>query len=168
MVIFKRFDEQFGLSLFKTKYKSEIYETSLELDFIADHEVQQANRSIDEYILKSTQSSINTTTTPKFSEQFSTTLCSPLFPSTLIPSEFHSAPPFIPSPPHQPIITHSPTTSPSSSSTTTLIPSISTPHLNPSQPTTMTKRYAPPVLPAQLHAMLAYYQSKIPLFDATG
>lgn len=32
----------------------------------------------------------------------------------------------------------------------------------------MENRYAPLVLPAQLHAMPIDYQSKIPLFDAIG
>jgi len=47
------FDEQFGLSLFKTKSENAIYETIIDHDFFADLEVQQFNRSIDEYILKS-------------------------------------------------------------------------------------------------------------------
>jgi len=93
---------QFGLSLFKMKSKSAIYEIVQDLDFIADLEIQQANRSIDEYIMKSSQSSINTTITHEFFEQFSTTFSSPLFPSTVIPSKFHSTKPFIPSLPHQP------------------------------------------------------------------
>jgi len=97
-------------------------------------------------------------------------LSSPLFPSTptIIPFEVDSSPPFIPSLPYQPIITHSSPTSPGSSSTIALIPSISTPKLSPSQPIAMTNRDAPLALPAQLHAMPIDYQSKIPLFDATG
>ena len=102
------------LSIFRTLSESAINETILDPDFIIDLEVQQVKKSIDEYILKSPQSSINTTTTPEFSEQLSTTLSSPLFPSTstIIPSEVHFSPPFIPSLPHQPIITHSSPTIP--------------------------------------------------------
>ena len=103
------FDVPFDLSLFRTKSENEINETVLDPDFMANIEVQYENKSIDEYILKSPQSPINTIMTPYLSKQLSITLSSPLFPSnsTIIPSEFHSSPPFIPTLPHQPIITHS-------------------------------------------------------------
>jgi len=45
------FDVQFDLSLFRTKSKNVLNETVLDLDFIANLEVQRANISIDEYIL---------------------------------------------------------------------------------------------------------------------
>lgn len=83
----------FDLSLFKTKSENAIDETILDPDFIVDLEVQHANKSIDEYILKSPQSSINTAMTLELSEQLSITLSSPLFPSTstIIPYEVHSS-----------------------------------------------------------------------------
>jgi len=62
-----------------------------------------ANQSIDEYILNSPQSSLTTAKIPELSKIVSAALCSPLFPST---SEAHSPPPFIPSLPYQPTITH--------------------------------------------------------------
>lgn len=153
----------FEQSLFRTKSKNALSETVLDPDFIVDLEVQQANKSIDEYILKSPQSSVNTSTAPELSEQSSITLGSPLFPSTssIIPSKVHYSPPFVPTLHHQPIISHLSPTSPGSSSTLHQ-------HLNLSHPTTMENRYAPLVLPAQLGAMPADYQSKIIQFDGTG
>lgn len=125
----------FDLSLFRTKSENAIDETVLDPDFITNLEIQQANKSIDEYILESPKSSINTTMTPELSEQLSTTLSSPLFPSasTIIPSEVHSSPPLIPTLPHQTIITHSSSTSLGSSSTAASSPSTSIPHLSLSQ-----------------------------------
>jgi len=58
----------FDLSLFRTKFENALSETVLDPNFIADLEVQQANKSIDEYILKSPQSSINTATIPELSK----------------------------------------------------------------------------------------------------
>jgi len=152
------FDEQFDFSLFKLKSESEIYDIILDHDFIADLEVQKANQSIDEYIPNSPQSSLSTAKIHEFFEQLFTTFSSPLFPSTF---EAHPPPPFIPLLPHQHIVSHSPPTSPGSSS-------ILHPHSNPSQPTAMANRYAPLVLPAPLGAMPADYQSKIVQFDGTG
>jgi len=97
--------------------------------------------------MNSPQSSLSTAKIPELSEQLSTTFSSPLFPST---SEVHSPPPFIPSLPHQPIISHLPPISPGSSS-------ILHAHPNPSQLTTMENRYAPLVLSAPLGAMPADY-----------
>lgn len=151
------FDEKFDLSLFKSKFESEIDDTILDPDFIADLEVQKVNQSIDEYILNSPQSSLSTAKIPGLSEPLSTTFSSPLSPST---SEVHSPPPFIPSPPHQPITSHLPPTSPHSSS-------ILHPHLNPTQPISMATKYAPLILPAPLGAMPADYQRKIVQFDGT-
>lgn len=62
------FDEQFDFSLFKSKSESEIYDTILDPDFIADLEVQKANQSIDEYILNSPQSSLSTAKIPELYE----------------------------------------------------------------------------------------------------
>jgi len=45
------FNVKFDLSSFKMKSKNVLDETILDPDFIADLEVQKANRSLDEYIL---------------------------------------------------------------------------------------------------------------------
>jgi len=47
------FNEQFDLSLFKSKSESEIYDIVLDPEFIANLEVQKSNKSINEYILNS-------------------------------------------------------------------------------------------------------------------
>ena len=117
---------------------------------------------MDEYILNSPQSSLTIAKIPEISELVSTTLCSPLFPST---SKVHSSPPFIPSLPYQPIITHQSPITPNSP--TTIVSSLSTPTplLSLAQLRANASRYAPLVLLALLGAMPQDYQKKIIQFD---
>ena len=159
------FDLSFDLSLFITKSENALDDIVLDLEFIVDLEVHKENQPIDEYILNSPQSSLTTAKTPKLSELVSTTLSSPLFPST---SEVHSPPPFIASLPYQPIITHQSPITPYSPSTILSSPSTSTPRLSPAQLRAMANRYAPLVLAAPLGAIPQDYQNKIFQFDGMG
>ena len=143
------FDESFDLSLFRTRSESALDNIVLDPEFIIDLEVQKANQSIDEYILNSPQSSLTTANIPELSKPASTTLSSPLFPST---SEVHYSPPFIPSLPYQPTITHQSPITPSSPSTTVSSLSTPTPLLSPARLRAMANRYAPLVLLAPLGA----------------
>jgi len=68
-----KFDEHFELSLFDTKSERDLNSTVINLDFIKHLEIEQANRSIDNYILK-IQSSIIATNIPEFIESASQTL----------------------------------------------------------------------------------------------
>jgi len=60
-----RFDEHFDLSLFETKSESVIDDTILNLQFVEYIEKERANRSIDDYILNSLQSSTVATNIPE-------------------------------------------------------------------------------------------------------
>lgn len=97
------FDQSFDLSLFRMRSESALDDIVLDPEFIADLEVQKENQLIDEHVLNSPQSSLTIVKIPKLSKPVSTTLSSPLFPSS---SKVHSSLPFIPSLPYQPIITH--------------------------------------------------------------
>jgi len=114
------------------------------------------------YILNSPQSSLTTTKIVELFEPMSTTLSSPLFPSTF---EVHSPPPFIPSLPYQPTIPHQSPITLSSPSTTTSTPSIPILALN--IPRVMASWYASLVLPQNIGATPTDYQTKIHFFDAT-
>jgi len=85
--------------------------------------------------------------------------------SHIISTTVHSPKPFIPQLPLQPNISSS-----STSSTPVSCPSSSTTTLPHSQTkiSAMADRYAPLVLPSQLHGMPQDHQRKIFLFDATG
>ena len=61
------FDEQFELSLFEMKSESAIGSTVINPEFIKYLEIEQANRSIDSYILN-IQNSIVATKIPEFIE----------------------------------------------------------------------------------------------------
>lgn len=80
-----------------------------------------------------------------------------------------SSPPSTPSTPQTSNISSSPSTPHTPITSTTIIvpthPTSQRPVLNP--PQAMAARYAPLVLPQNLDAMLADYQSKIPLFGAS-
>lgn len=52
------FDEYFDISLFETKSETALDNTVLNPEFVANIERERANRSIEEYILNSLQSSI--------------------------------------------------------------------------------------------------------------
>lgn len=150
-------------------------------------ETERENRSIDAYILN-IQNSIVATNIPEFLESASATLGSSVVVSSLeIPTE----PLFIPTIPMQPAIfdqrsaVSSPPSTPSTPQTSDISSSPSTPHtaitstafIVPTPPTSprpvsnppqaMAAKYAPLVLPQNLDAMHADYQSKIPLFDAS-
>ena len=116
------FDLLFDISLFRTRSESALEDIVIDPKFIAYLEVQKANHSIDEYILNSLQSSLTTAKIPEIFELVSTTLSSPLFPST---SEVHSPPPFIPSLPYQTPISHQSPITPSYPSTIASSPSTS-------------------------------------------
>lgn len=152
------FDESFELSLFRTKSETALDDTVLDLDFLIDLEVQKENRSIGDYILNSSQSSINATNISdlsKSAEKTSTTLNSIVFPSI---SKINSQLWFIPTLPLQLITPTSPSTAP-------LNPSSSNVVVN--SPRVMVAEYALLVLPQNLNDMPTDYQIKIPLFDAT-
>ena len=94
------FDEQFELSLFETKSESAIGSTVINPEFIKYLEIEQANRSIDSYILN-IQNSIVATNIPEFIESTSETLGpSAVTSSSQVPTE----PLFIPTIPVQPSI----------------------------------------------------------------
>lgn len=144
------FGELFDLSIFKTRSESALDDIVLDPKFVVDLEVQKENQSIDEYILNSPLSSLTIAKIPEPFELVSTTLSSPLFPST---SEIHSSPPFIRSLPYQPINTHKSPITPSFPSTIVSSPSTPTPLLSLAQLRAMENRYAPLALPAPLGAM---------------
>lgn len=136
------FDDNFELYLFRNKSKNALEDTDLDPEFLVDIEVQRANSSIDDYILNSPQS-ITATYIPEPSESSGAKFHPPdssAFPS--INSQFSSPP-----------------STPTSNSSTTNT------RVNP--PRIMVARYAPLVLPQVLNDMLADYQSKITIFDAT-
>ena len=62
------FDFSFDLSLFRTKSETALDDTVLDTKFVADLEIQKANKSIDEYILNSPQSSITAANIPELLE----------------------------------------------------------------------------------------------------
>ena len=88
-------------------------------------------------------------------------------------SQIHTEPPFIPTIPVQPSTydQQSAVVSPPSTPHTPHTSTTPTPPISPRQivnpPRAMAARFAPLVLPQNLDAMLADYQSKIPLFDGT-
>jgi len=86
------FDDHFVLSLFETKSESATGSTVINPEFIKYLEVEQANRSIDNYILN-LQNSIVATNIPEFIESTSQTLGpSEIASGSRIPTE----PSFIP------------------------------------------------------------------------
>ena len=87
------FDEHFDLSLFETKFESVVGSTVLNPDFVKDIETEEANKSIDDYILKQLQTSIVASNIADFLESASATLgCSAIASTFRIPIET----PFIP------------------------------------------------------------------------
>lgn len=167
------FYEHFDLSLFEAKSESMIGDTVLNQEFVEDLEIERVNRSIDDYILNSLQSSIVATNILELLESASTTLGS----STALSSfEVHSQPKFIPTLPVQPSIsdqgsiTSTPPSTPQSPITSTALVFINHP-ISPrpvsNPPRVMATRYAPLVLPKNLDVTPADFQSKIPLFHAT-
>jgi len=179
------FDEHFDLSLFETKSESAVGDIVLNLQFVQYLETERANRSIDAYILNSLQTSIVATNIPElFEYAFATLGASVVLSSTNV----HSHTKFIPTLPVQPTVSNQTyvVSSPPSTPQTSIISSPPlTPHtpialtisvvINPpasprpvsNPPRAMAARYAPLILPQNLDAMPANYQSKIPLFDAT-
>ena len=94
------FDEQFELSLFETKSESVIGSTIINFEFIKYLEIEQANKSIDNYILN-IQNSIVAKKILEFIESASQTLGPSVVTSD---SQVHTQPPFIPTIPMQPSI----------------------------------------------------------------
>ena len=94
------FDDQFELLLFETKSESATGSTIINPDFIKYLEVEQANRSIDDYILN-LQNSIVATNIPEFIESSSETLGPSVVTSD---SQVRAEPSFIPTIPVQPSI----------------------------------------------------------------
>ena len=136
------FDENFELSLFRSKSETALEDMVLDPELLVDIEVQRANFSIDDYILNSPQS-ITATYIPEPSESSGVAFHPPdpsAFPS--INFQFSSPP-----------------------STPTSNSSITNAVVNP--PRNMAAQYAPLVLPQVLNDMPICYQSKISIFDAT-
>ena len=163
------FDDQFELSLFETKSKSAIGSTVINPKFIKYLKIEQANRSIDSYILN-IQNSIVATNIPEFIESASETLG----PSKVTSgSQVHTEPSFIPTIPVQPSTSdqQSAVVSPPFPPHTPHTSTAPTPPVSPRQiinpPRSMAARFAHLVLPQNLDPMPADYQSKIPLFDGT-
>lgn len=163
------FDDQFDLSLFETKSESAIGSTIINLEFIKYLEVEQANISINSYILN-IQNSIVATNIPEFIESASETLGPSAITSD---SQVHAEPSFILTIPVQPSIPdqQSAVVPPPSPPHTPHTPTTPSPPVSPRQiinpPRAMAARFTPLVLPQNLDRMPADYQSKIPLFDGT-
>jgi len=97
------FDEYFDLSFFENKSETTLDTIVLNPEFVPNIEKERENKSIDECILNSLQSSIISTNIPELLESASATLSSSVFLSS---SEVHSQPQFIPTLPLQPIISN--------------------------------------------------------------
>lgn len=110
------FDEYFGLSLFRTTSDNELLDIVTDPEFTKELEIQQANSISNLNIQNSPQSSLMTDQIPELYDLASTYFASPSFPHI---SENHLSSPFIPSLPHQPIIT--PQISITSDTSTTLV-----------------------------------------------
>ena len=120
------FDECFELSLIRARSKTTLDDTVLDPEFLVDIEVQRANRSIDDYIFNSSQTSIVTTNILEPSESSEATFFA--LNSSVLPSiskiNFQ--------------LSTSPSTTPLNSSSSNVV-------VNP--PRVMDARYAPLVLP---------------------
>ena len=187
-----QFDLSFEISLFHTKSKNSIHDTVIDPNFIQFIESKKVRihldldqhvldtfdkledltstliRHIDEaYLQQSVELAILITVTPEISTESSKTVNRASFTTTspITSTTIHSPKPFIPQLALQSNISSSSSSyiaiSSASSSTTTLSPSQT-------KALAMVDKYAPLVLPAQLHAMPQDYQSKIFLFDATS
>jgi len=183
------FDEDFELSLFRTKSESALDTLVLDPDFAAVINLERHNKVVESFILRHIQSSVHATTLVDFLENISDHIGSTINHIENLQSSHtaHQASfPFISispivtfpdTPPGSPS-SHTPHTPSSPSSPQTSLPLITTPVIilpppppqapsTPPPPRTMAARFAPLVLPANLHDMPADYQSKIPMFDGT-
>lgn len=174
------------MSLFETKSESDVGSTVLNPEFFKSLEVEKANKSIDDYILKQLQTSIVASNISDFLETASATLGSSVIASS---SKIPTEPPFIPTIPMKPIISDQnsavvpPPSTPSTPRTSKIAsPPHSPPHTPhtsaaPAPPTyprpianpprAMAARFAPLVLPQNLDDMPTDYQRKIHLFYGT-
>ena len=155
--------------MFETKSESATGSTAINPEFIKYLEIEQANRSIDSYILN-IQNSIVATNIPEFIKSTSETLGPSAVTSD---SQVHAEPSFIPTILIQPSVSDkkSAVFSPPSPPHTPHTSTAPTPPVSPRQiinpPRAMAARFAPLALPQNLDLMPANYQSKIPLFDGT-
>lgn len=167
------------MSLFRTKSESALNSLVLDPDFAAVIEFERHNKLVDNFILRHLQTNIQATTLADFVENISDRI------GSTITAHDQSFPPFISV---SPIVTYPESTAGSPSSHTPHIPSTPPtpqttlpivtapviilppppPHTHPTPPPrAMVARFAPLVLPHNLHDMPADYQSKIPMFDGT-
>lgn len=182
----------FDLSLFRTKSENAIHETVLDPNFIQFIKSKKVpihpdldklvldtfdklealtstfiSHIDDAYLQQSVELAALTVVASEIYTQSSNIVNTPSFTTTspIISTTVHSHKPIVHQRPIPPNSSTSSSSSPSISS-----PSSSTNTFPPSQAKilTMVNRYAPLVLPAQLHVMPQDYQSKIFLFDATG
>lgn len=146
------FDEQFELSLFKTKSESALDSLGPNPDFAAALEVEKHNKLVENFTFRHLQRNIQVANLADFLEAASANIRSSITDFT---SKIPTQPPFIPTLPLQPIITYqkSAVNSPSSSHIATPLhtPSQTTPRPNP--PRAMAARFASLAFPRQLHEM---------------
>lgn len=157
------------MSLFKTKSESDLDSLVPDPDFAATIEFERHNKVVENFILRHLQSGIHATTLADFVENISDHI------GSTITAHEQASPPFVSI---SPIITYPESATGSPPTPTTpqtpppviIIPPITPPppHTHPTPPPrAMAARFAPLVLPQNLHDMPADYQSKIPMFDGT-
>ena len=155
--------------MFKTKSESALDSLVPDLDFAAAIEFERHNKLVENFILRHLQTQVQATTLADFVENISDHIG-----STITAHEV-SFPPFVSI---SPIITYPESAAGSPPTPTTpqtpppviIIPPVTPPpsHTHPTPPPrAMAARFAPLVLPANLHDMPADYQRKIPMFDGT-
>ena len=152
--------------MFKSKSESALATLVPNPDFAAAIEFERHNKLVENFILRNLQTRIQATTLADFLENISGHI------GSSITAHEQANPPYIAL---TPVVPHPPSTvvSPSVSHTTSppLTPHTATPTPpatpRPTLPRKMAARFAPLVLPANLHDMPADYQSKIPMFDGT-